>query len=235
MRFDISRALDILYHAEHDIPRQYFRDCFGVLFLSATEFGVFVSGTHGSGILMSHNPRTNTWSSPLSVNLQGVGVGLTVGSEQKDVVIFFHSPEMISRFATNVHVQLGSHSMWGKKHNGEEQHHPFTLHATSDGGSFVEGDQTTAFSYSNGRFFGIELEGAILRSNKKRHRDFYGPAISPKRILLGASVRCNQRSGVNTLKQKLVQLTGQARSPEECDSQNKQWMRKAVGAAVSAV
>lgn len=233
MRLDISRALDILYKGERDIPKQYFRDCFGVLFLSATEFGVFVTGTHGSGILMSHNPRTNSWSSPLSVNLSGVGVGLSVGSEHKDVIVFFHSPEMISRFATNVNVKLGSHSTWGKKHNGEERHHPFTLHATSDGCNFVEGDQTTAFTYSEGRFYGIELEGAILRSNKKRHRDFYGPAISPKRILLGASVRCNQRSGVNTLKQKLIQLASQSR-PEELESQDEQsWMREAVKAAVA--
>eukprot|EP00545_Synedropsis_sp_CCMP1620_P005849 CAMPEP_0119010604 /NCGR_PEP_ID=MMETSP1176-20130426/5128_1 /TAXON_ID=265551 /ORGANISM="Synedropsis recta cf, Strain CCMP1620" /LENGTH=236 /DNA_ID=CAMNT_0006963301 /DNA_START=47 /DNA_END=754 /DNA_ORIENTATION=- len=206
MRMDISCALDILYEAKGLVPSRYFQECYGVLILSIAEFGVLVSGTSGRGILMSHSPRNNVWSSPLSVNLHGIGLGLSIGLEQKDVIIFIHSPAMIAKFATNVHLQLGSHAAhtWGRS-SGEERH-PYMLHATSDGG-FLEGQATTTFAFAHGHFYGIELEGAVLKSNRKRHRAFYGSAITPKRILLGNSpVRCNQRSGVQDLQSKLARL-----------------------------
>jgi lipid-binding SYLF domain-containing protein len=192
MRFDIFRALNIL-HLGKQIPPSYFENCYGVLFLSARELGILVSGTSGSGLLLSHDPHSNVWSSPLSVNLQGIGLGLSVGSEQKEMIVFFHSREMINKFATNVHLQLEGHSFghWGTA-CGEEHH-----------------SRTTAFTFVNGMFCGVSLEGAVLKSNKKRHRDFYGAAITPRHILLSSSgkVRCNARSGVKTLQNKLVLMT----------------------------
>jgi lipid-binding SYLF domain-containing protein len=238
---DISRALDILYKAESIVPHHYFQDCYGVLILSAAEVGVLVSGTSGSGILMSHNPRNNSWSSPLCVNLSGVGLGFSIGSEEKEMIVFLHNREMIAKFAADVHLQLGSHTghTWGRT-NGEE-HHSHTLHATRDGG-FVEGQATSTFAFSHGHFYGVELEGAVLKSNHKRHEAFYGSAITPQRILLGSSpVRCNQRSGVQSLRSKLSQLA----SPELQQQQQQQneegnqpaspsWTRQGV-AAMSAV
>lgn len=239
MRMDISRALDIIYQAEGPVSKHYFQECYGILILSTTEVGLLVSGTSGNGILMSHNPRNNIWSSPLSVNVQGIGLGLSIGSEEKEMVIFLHSPEMISKFATNVNLQIGSRvaHTWGRS-SGEE-HHRHALHATSDGG-FVEGQATSTFVFAHGHFYGIELEGAIVKSNRKRHRAFYGSAITPKRILLGSSpVRCNQRSGVQSLQNRLSELANlELQQREQADQDDEEslasWNRHDI-ASITAV
>ena len=154
--------------------------------------GVLVTGTAGSGLLLSHDPLTNVWSSPLSVKLRGVGFGLTVGSEAKDMIVFFQSRDMIIKFATNYHLQLEGRTgtnHWGHKESKEEHH------------------QTTTFCFSSGLYYGVELEGIVIKSNIQRHRDFYGAAITPRQILLGSNkVRCNERSGVKSLHAELTRL-----------------------------
>lgn len=192
MRFDICQALDILDEAK-DLPSHYYANCYGVLLLSSREVGVLVSGTAGSGLLLSHDPLTNVWSSPLSVKLRGIGVGLSIGSEAKDMIVFFQSRDTIIKFATNYHLHLEGRTSgtnhWGHKES-KEQHH-----------------QTTTFCFSSGLYYGVELEGVVIKSNIKRHRDFYGDSITPRQILMGSNkVRCNERSGVQSLHDELIRL-----------------------------
>jgi lipid-binding SYLF domain-containing protein len=208
MRHEVSRALDVVYQTAQHVPQHYFKECYGIICLSVNDFGVLVTGTAGSGMLMSHDPQTNVWGPPLSVTLSALGMGLVLGSERRDIIVFLHSHEILLRFATKVRLQLGTHSARTLgQHWDDAEKHPRTFHATRDSGSGFEGNETTSFSYCRGVFCGISMEGVIIKSNTKRHKDFYGAAITPKHILLGySSIRCNRTSGVYILHKKLASL-----------------------------
>ena len=203
MKFDVCNALDILWQG-HCIPSSYFESCHGVLLLSTRETSVIlVSGTVGSGLLISHDPNTGVWSPPLSVHLQGMGVGLSAGTEEKDLIVFLQSPELISKFASNCRLQLGghveNHQHWGPQNS--KAHH----------------SKMTVFCFSRGAHCGVSFEGAVVSWNKKQHIGFYGTAISPYDVLHGVTkIRCNARSGVKDLHDELIILaTGGAETPEK--------------------
>jgi lipid-binding SYLF domain-containing protein len=222
MRFDIGQALDILDEAKH-LPSHYYANCYGVLILCAKEVGTLVTGIAGSGLLLSHDPLTNVWSSPLSVKLLGIGLGLSMGSDAKDMIVFFQSRSIISKFAANYHLHLEGRAAnhWGQKES-KEQHH-----------------QTTTFCFSNGVYYGVELEGVVIKSNMKRHRDFYGAAITPRQILLGSNkVRCNRRSRVKSLHDELMLLAGQGQrvvNEDEVKNELPSWISSLTATGVQAI
>ena len=108
MRAEVSHALDILWEGRY-IPAHYFETCHGVLVLSTRDFGVVLSRAVGSGLILSHDPQTGQWSSPLSVELHGMGVGLAAASEEKDMIVFFRTPNLIAKFANTLRLQLEGH------------------------------------------------------------------------------------------------------------------------------
>ena len=108
MRVEISNALDILWQGQH-VPAHFFEKCHGILVLSTRDFGVVLSCAIGSGLLLSHDPQTGQWSAPLSVELHGMGVGLSAGSEERDMIVFFRTPNLIAKFANTLRLQLEGH------------------------------------------------------------------------------------------------------------------------------
>ena len=223
MRLQVSAALDVLWEGRF-IPAHNFETCHGVLILSTRDFGVVVSRAVGSGVLLSHDPQTGQWSSPLSVELHGMGLGLSAGAEEKSMIVFLTTPNLISKFANTFQFKLEGHvakTHWGERMS--EEHHA----------------ETTAFCFSRGVHYGIGLEGATVKWNKGRHQDFYGAAITPRHILLGGhnKVRCNARSGAKELQDQLIIMAsgGGAESPEEEEQEvhirSLQGWRAKVGAA----
>jgi lipid-binding SYLF domain-containing protein len=207
MRVQVSTALDVLWEGRF-IPAHNFETCHGVLILSTRDFGAVVSRAVGSGLLLSHDPQTGQWSSPLSVELHGMGLGLSAGAEEKNMVVFFRTPNLISKFAQTCKLQLEGHvakAHWGERKS--EEHHA----------------ETTAFCFSRGVHCGIGLEGATVKWNNARHQDFYGAAITPRHILLGGhcKVRCNARSGAKELQDQLIIMAagGGAETLEEEEQQ----------------
>lgn len=229
MRVEVSDALDVLWEGRF-IPADNFETCHGVLILSTRDFGVVVSRAVGSGLLLSHDPQTGQWSSPVSVELHGMGLGLSAGAEEKDMIVFFRTPTLISKFANTFHMQLEGHiakAHWGER-KSDEQH-----------------AETRAFCYSRGVHCGIGLEGATVKLNKVRQQDFYGAAITPRHILLGGhnKVRCNARSGVKELQDQLITMAsgGGADAQEEEEQQVhmmspfQAWRTKVGAATVQAI
>ncbi|KAI2493573.1 hypothetical protein MHU86_20966 [Fragilaria crotonensis] len=225
MRVEISNALDILWQGRH-IPAHYFETCHGILVLSTRDYGVVLSRAVGSGLLLSHDPQTGQWSSPLSVELHGMGLGLSAGSEERDMIVFFRTPTLITKFANTLHIKLEGHvskTHWGQQQRRED-------HA-----------ETTAFCFSRGVHCGIGLEGATVKWNKSRHEDFYGASITPRQILLGGNikVRCNSRSGAKELQDQLIVMAAGGGAQNEEDEEqvkcSKSWRAKVGATRVPAI
>ena len=62
------------------------KNCKGIILLSVVEAGFIFSGNVGTGIIIAHKDD-GTWSPPSALGLGGVGCGLVVGAEIKDILI----------------------------------------------------------------------------------------------------------------------------------------------------
>jgi hypothetical protein len=192
MRFDICQALDILDEAK-DLPSHYYANCYGVLLLSSREVGVLVSGTAGSGLLLSHDPLAKYVEFTLVGQASWNRCQAThwFRSQGHDCVlpVTRHNNQVCNQLPPSSRRTHRGTNHWGHKES-KEQHH-----------------QTTTFCFSSGIYYGVELEGVVIKSNIKRHRDFYGDSITPRQILMGSNkTQCNERSGVQSLHDELIRL-----------------------------
>jgi lipid-binding SYLF domain-containing protein len=168
MREDVMVSLDILILGKDVVPSHLYQKCSGVLLLSTRNKGVIVNRTIGKGLLLSHNPETNKWSYPLSVTCHGMGVGLSVGSEDTSMIVIIQSPDVVSKFAKEGHFPLETH-VWSH-HSGDqekEEHHKKTI----------------AYTFATGQHYGVAVEGCVIKLNHHQHQEFYGKEVTPSQVV----------------------------------------------------
>jgi len=79
MKIEVDRAMDVLYDIESKIPRRYIQNCHGIVLVTVTEFGMVISRSKGSGLLIGHS-NGNKWSPPIAISYSGIGLfGLIAG------------------------------------------------------------------------------------------------------------------------------------------------------------
>ena len=73
------------------IPRGMFESCKGIILQSVVEAGFLFSGSVGTGVVIAkitQDDGTWKWSPPAALALGGIGCGVLIGAETKDVIIF---------------------------------------------------------------------------------------------------------------------------------------------------
>lgn len=162
--------------AERAIPPVLFEKCHGILLLHVVEAAFVVGASLGTGLLMAHNPETNTWSAPSATGLTGIGWGVIGGIARKDLCIFIMDHETMTALTGNVSLNLGGHASLTLGETGRE--FDATLHASNRGVG-----ATVAFSYSRGFLVGMSLEGSVVAPRTACNNIFYKRPVNPSQVL----------------------------------------------------
>lgn len=149
--------------------------------MSVVEVGAIFSGTKGSGIIMAKNPAAPglAWSPPCACSLGGIGFGLLLGGQHKDLIIFIMDKGTLYEFMDDK----------GFVCNGENT---YALGNMSRGGTLnldPVNNGCIVVSYTNGVFAGVAINGANFRPNGKANNAFYGGPTLSQKILEGVAVK----------------------------------------------
>lgn len=135
---------------------------------------VGVGGRHGRGV-MSCRKDSGEWSAPVFLTLSGGSLGLQVGAQSSDIVLFIISERsarslMKSKFTLGADAEVAA----GPRSAGAE--------ATTD----VRLDaEIYSYAKSKGFFAGVSLGGAKLKVRRKEISRYYPEKPLPEALLFG--------------------------------------------------
>jgi lipid-binding SYLF domain-containing protein len=163
---------------EQRIPFDLLSDVKGVMFLSVVKGGLGIGGLIGSGIIMSRNPNwRREWSVPAALALGGLQIGLSVGIEKTDHIIFIRDEDVITKFRSGL--RLGGDI--GLCVGPLGQNRNIGLSVNEKG---VVNNVT--YSMSKGIYIGFALEGAIITVRNDCNEKFYGQKCDITELLNGS-------------------------------------------------
>lgn len=158
--------------------------------------GGFIFGASGgSGVVLSRDKATGSWSSPAFYSMGSVTWGLQIGGEVAQVVMLVMTESgMHSLLSTKV--QLGGD-------------------ASVAAGPVGAGAQAATvdilqFTRSMGVFGGLTLEGAVITPRDDLNSAFYGRIVDPVDILVRHSVINNNG---NALRDLIARTTASKKAP----------------------
>ncbi|MEJ2368967.1 MAG: lipid-binding SYLF domain-containing protein [Acidobacteriota bacterium] len=169
--------------------KAHFQDAKGILIIPDRNKGGFIfAGSGGVGVLMAKLPD-GRWSQPAFYKLGSVSVGLQIGGEHSEVILFIRSKKGLDSFLQSS-VKLGGEASVAAGPVGEG-----TQAATAD---------ILSFSRTKGAFVGAALAGTVVKTGTTLNEAFYGKYVTPVDILVRAGVR-NPKA--DALRQALYEAT----------------------------
>ncbi|MGB5293926.1 MAG: lipid-binding SYLF domain-containing protein [Thermoanaerobaculia bacterium] len=134
--------------------------------------GFLVGGRHGNGV-MSCRDEAGVWSPPVFIEIKGVSLGLQVGGQSSDLVLFFMSEKAARSLMTSKFTLGGDASVAAGPVGRETQ-------PNSDPNVKAE-----IYSYARvrGLFAGVSLQGSHLAPDQKAIESYYGERIFPEKIV----------------------------------------------------
>jgi len=158
--------------------------------------GFGIGGLLGSGIIMARDPNWRTeWSSPAAIGLGGLQIGLNIGIEKTDHIIFIRDQEVITKFRNGL--RLGGDI--GVCVGALGQNRNFGLNVNGKG--IVN---NIAYSMSKGIYLGFALEGAVVTIRNDCNEKFLSQKCDISEILNG-SVQAPFNEDYNLLCKELEQ------------------------------
>ncbi len=134
--------------------------------------GFLVGGRHGNGVMSCHDEE-GVWSPPVFIEIEGVSLGLQIGGQASDLVLFFMSEKAARSLMTSKFTLGGDASVAAGPLGKEAQ-------LSSDPNLKAE-----IFSYARARglFAGASLQGSRLAPDQKAIESYYGERIFPEKIV----------------------------------------------------
>lgn len=181
------------------IPKGYFRDCAGLVIMTAVQAGWMFSGSVGTGIFLQQD-QIGRWSNPVACGMAGVGVGLQIGAVTKDVLIFLPDEQSV-RTLFSKGISVGAHSDV-----------TIGVGREFEGGAGASGSGLSAvlsIAYTKGAFVGLSMEGALVSPRRGANETFYGKGNgNPEDIILGrVKFPTDKVTMMDELRQKLDKLS----------------------------
>lgn len=165
-----SNSLASLFSDEEE------RALLGIGFFTIWEAGLLVSGYGGTGIVMSRNIVTGSWSGPVAVKVSGMGAGFLAGASVKTIVYLFYDYFTLKSiigsdggviFGVGVGATVGGCT----KQTGKRSAYitsPKMLRSAGMG-------YNIALSRGvSGIFCALSIEGGVCKSRDKLNARFYG-------------------------------------------------------------
>lgn len=173
--------------------RSHFSHAKGILIVPEQGKGGFIfAGSGGVGVLLTRDGKGN-WGQPAFYKLAGVSVGLQVGGEKSEVLLFIQSQKGIDSFLSSS-FKLGADASVAAGPVGQG-----TQAVTAD---------ILSFSRSKGAFVGASFEGTVVKPAEDLNKSFYNKPVSPVDILVRGDV---QSAAAKGLREDLAKIGGKGK------------------------
>lgn len=130
-------------------------------------------GSGGSGVLLAHDEKTNTWTGPAFYTLGQFSFGLQAGGDAATIVLVALTDRGLSALlSTSAKLGADASVALGPIGGGAEA---ATANLSVD---------IISYSQSKGLYAGISVNGAVVATRDALNRAYYGREIAPSAILI---------------------------------------------------
>jgi len=171
----------VVYHelvsaSDRAVPKELLEDCKCVAVLPGVLKAALGYGArHGSGVMTCRT--ASGWSAPAFVNISGGSLGLQIGAESTDLVLFFMNDRGARSLINGSRITLGGKASVAAGPFGRSGEAATNLELKSE---------IYSYARTKGLFAGLSLEGARLAPNHEDITNYYGRGVTYKQLLFGA-------------------------------------------------
>jgi lipid-binding SYLF domain-containing protein len=168
----------------------------GVMIVPTLVKGGFIfGGQGGTGVLLSRDPKTGSWSYPAFYAMGAGSFGLQIGLEVSKIMLIIMNDKalnavMRSEFKIGAEAGIAVVTLGG----GAE------ASTTAAGGADIY-----ALAESAGLFGGVAIQGGIIKPREGQDHAYYGPNVTAQQIVLARAVK---NPGAENLRRALYQVSG---------------------------
>jgi len=166
-----------------------------MIFPELVKAGFILGAEGGSGVLLSRDPATNTWSYPAFYVFGAGSFGLQAGAEISRIVFIVMNDKALNALMAD-EFKVGAEAGIAIVSIGAGAEASTTSAAGSD---------VFAFAESKGLFGGIALEGGIIKPRLVYDHEYYGPAVTAQDIVLALTAK---NPGADALRNALARASG---------------------------
>jgi lipid-binding SYLF domain-containing protein len=166
-----------------------------MIFPELVKAGFFFGAQGGSGVLLSRDPATNTWSYPAFYVLGAGSFGLQIGVQVSKIVFIIMNDRALNALMAD-EFKIGA----------EAGIAIVTIGAGAEASTTsAAGGDIYAFAQSMGLFGGIALQGGIIKPRLAYNHDYYGPTVRSEDIVFARSAK---NPGADPLREALAKAAG---------------------------
>lgn len=166
---------ELITTPDRGVPKELLENCKCVAVLPGVlKAAVGYGARHGSGVMTCRT--ASGWSAPAFVNISGGSVGLQLGAESTDLVLFFMNDRGARSLVNGSRITLGGKASVAAGPFGRSGEAATNLELKSE---------IYSYARSKGLFAGLSLEGARLAPNQQDITGYYGPGVTYKQLLFG--------------------------------------------------
>ena len=147
---------------------------------SVVKVALGVGGSYGRGVMSCRGGAefTGPWGAPSMMLLMGGSIGLQLGGQATDYVLFVMNPRGANAMLSS-QVKLGADASAAAGPKGR------TVTAATDATMRAE---VLSYSRARGLFAGVSLEGSSLRADNEANEKIYGAKVAAKDVVIGGKV-----------------------------------------------
>lgn len=165
-----------------------------MIFPELVKAGFFFGAQGGSGVLLSRDPATNTWSYPAFYVFGAGSFGLQAGIQVSKIVFIIMNDRALNALMSD-EFKVGA----------EAGIAIVTLGAGAEASTTsAAGGDIYAFAQAMGLFGGIALQGGIIKPRVVYDHEYYGPTVKAEDIVLGLTAK---NPGADALRNALAQAS----------------------------
>ena len=168
----------------------------GVMIIPSLVQGGFIFGAQGgTGVLLSRDPKSGSWSYPAFYGMGAGSFGLQIGLEVSKIMLIIMNDKALNAIMAN-EFKIGAEAGIAVVTLGGGAE----ASTTAAGGADIY-----ALAESAGLFGGIAIQGGIVKPRLQQDHNYYGPNVTAQQIVLSRSAR---NPAAEKLRAALAQVSG---------------------------
>jgi lipid-binding SYLF domain-containing protein len=157
-----------------------------MIFPELVKAGFIFGAQGGSGVLLSRDPATNTWSYPAFYVFGAGSFGLQIGIQMSKIVFIIMNDRALNALMSD-EFKVGA----------EAGIAIVTIGAGAEASTTsAAGGDIYAFAQAMGLYGGIALQGGIIKPRVVYDHEYYGPTVRAEDIVLGLSAKNPSADGL---------------------------------------
>jgi lipid-binding SYLF domain-containing protein len=176
--------------------RDLLRRARGVMIIpSLVKAGFIFGGQGGTGVLLSRDPKSGTWSYPAFYGMGAGSFGLQIGVEVSKIMLIIMNDKALDAMMRD-EFKIGAEAGIAVA----------TLGAGAEASTTAAGGADIyALAESAGLFGGIAIQGGLVKPRVQQDHNYYGPNVTAQQIVLQ---RAAKNPGAEKLRTALRQVSG---------------------------